>query len=287
MQYNTALALVRSYSRVAVGLATFVLILGFLTLLEYLLGADFGIDQVLMESYVLVGTSSPGRMAPNTALCFMILGAAVILSEGLFADYKSWVSGVAGDALQFRYVNLAAMKNTGYSREELLNFTPLDLVPSLTRQSLEELLLPLVEKRQETVSLETRHRRKDGATYEVEVNLQLTTYRSAPAFVAIIMDVSERTRAEKALRETIERLSVREKISHIFSTVSDDEMYGDVLQVVQEQLQSPQGVFGYLDEKGALVVPSMTRAIWDECRYLIKEPHSSAIPGVTVPGLLQ
>lgn len=446
MQYNTALgfvvtglallALARSYFRVAVGLATFVLTLAFFTLLEYLLGADFGIDQVLMESYVLVGTSSPGRMAPNTALCFMIVGAGVILSEGLFSGYKSWVNGVAGalvlsigligllgyvlgleaaygwrtmtrmalhtaicfvtigaglvgyaismalaededvlgwiangiwiiavilavclwlaarfspeqtvqglvnniaillggvllifawmlnlvlrmfrklrgqikltkqayrriraestarasaesqeialggiversrneiyifsgDALQFRYVNLAALTNTGYSREELLKFTLLDIAPSLTRQSLEELLLPLVEKRQETVLLETMHRRKDGTTYDVEVNVQLTTYRTAPAFVAIIMDVSERTRAEKALRETIERLSVREKISHIFSTVSDDQMYGDVLQVVQEQLRSPQGVFGYLDEKGALVVPSMTRAIWDECQ---------------------
>jgi hypothetical protein len=31
-------------------------------------------------------------------------------------------------------------------------------------------------------------------------------------------------------------------------------------------MQSPYGVFGYFDDVGSLVVPSMTRHIWDRCQ---------------------
>jgi signal transduction histidine kinase len=42
-------------------------------------------------------------------------------------------------------------------------------------------------------------------------------------------------------------------------------MYADVLGVVLEALGSKHGVFGYIDENGDLVVPSMTRTVWDKC----------------------
>jgi signal transduction histidine kinase len=38
-------------------------------------------------------------------------------------------------------------------------------------------------------------------------------------------------------------------------------MYGEVLQVLLEVTESRHGLFGYIDEEGALVVPSMTRDI--------------------------
>ena len=41
-------------------------------------------------------------------------------------------------------------------------------------------------------------------------------------------------------------------------------MYGEVLQVVLEAMDSRYGVFGYLDQDEALICPSMTRDIWDE-----------------------
>ena len=59
---------------------------------------------------------------------------------------------------------------------------------------------------------------------------------------------------------------IQKKISDIFLSVHDDEMFNEVLKVILEVMQSPFGVFGYIDAAGALVVPTMTRQIWDKCR---------------------
>lgn len=98
MQYNTALgflvcgigllAITRSKFTVA-GLSGFLLILlGGLTLVEYVFGIDLGIDQFFMEHYVSVKSSHPGRMAPNTALCFLLVGVSLSLTY-LFTGLKN------------------------------------------------------------------------------------------------------------------------------------------------------------------------------------------------------
>ena len=53
------------------------------TLLQYIFGFDFGIDQLIIrESVGAVGTSNLGRMAPATAFLFFILGATITLQPG-------------------------------------------------------------------------------------------------------------------------------------------------------------------------------------------------------------
>ncbi len=56
-------------------------LLGLLTLSQYLFGMDFGIDQLLFrEEAGAVGTLSLGRMAPVTAVNFLLLGCALFLA---------------------------------------------------------------------------------------------------------------------------------------------------------------------------------------------------------------
>ena len=58
-----------------------VVTLGALTLSEYLGGWNLGIDQWLFRDVPnTVGTSEPGRMAPGTALCFVMIGIALLVS---------------------------------------------------------------------------------------------------------------------------------------------------------------------------------------------------------------
>ena len=48
------------------------------------------------------------------------------------------------------------------------------------------------------------------------------------------------------------------RITQIFLTVSDEDMYAEVLAVVLEATESKYGFFGYIDGEGALACPSMT-----------------------------
>ncbi|BAW97598.1 sensory transduction system regulatory protein [[Synechococcus] sp. NIES-970] len=88
MQFNTALGfvllgtgllLLSWQKKVAIALAICVLILGGVTLMEYAFGLNLFLDELFMRHYIVVATSHPGRMAPNTALCFVLSGLALLL----------------------------------------------------------------------------------------------------------------------------------------------------------------------------------------------------------------
>jgi len=65
--------------------------------------------------------------------------------------------------------------------------------------------------------------------------------------------------------------SLLNRINQIFLSTPDDQMYGQVLKVVLEALDSEFGFFGYINEAGDLVAPSMTREIWQKCRIPDKD----------------
>ena len=52
--------------------------IGFATLIQHLFQRDLGIDQLLVETYVLTGVPDPGRMGPNSALCLTLIGAGLM-----------------------------------------------------------------------------------------------------------------------------------------------------------------------------------------------------------------
>jgi hypothetical protein len=64
--------------------------IGVLTLAEYVVDVDVGIDQLLVRAPDgEVGTSSPGRMAPNTATSFVLAGAALVLQDSGTRAFRS------------------------------------------------------------------------------------------------------------------------------------------------------------------------------------------------------
>jgi len=62
--------------------AGFLALLGLFTLAQYVFGLNLGIDQWLFqEDSAAKATSHPGRMSPATALCFLLLGLAMLLRD--------------------------------------------------------------------------------------------------------------------------------------------------------------------------------------------------------------
>jgi diguanylate cyclase (GGDEF)-like protein/PAS domain S-box-containing protein len=103
MQYNTALGfLLSGLGLIAIQTARpragglfglLVALIGLGTLAEYLGGYDLHIDELFMEHYVTVKTSHPGRMAPNTALCFSLGGLALVLLARPGAPHPGRIAG--------------------------------------------------------------------------------------------------------------------------------------------------------------------------------------------------
>jgi diguanylate cyclase (GGDEF)-like protein len=68
-----------SYKKTALFPAVFIIMIAAITILEYLLDIDFGIDQLLFKTYYNIHDPAPGRMSPNGALSFFISGTALTL----------------------------------------------------------------------------------------------------------------------------------------------------------------------------------------------------------------
>lgn len=100
------------------------------------------------------------------------------------------------DSLQFIQVNRGACQNLDYSEQELRSMTPYDIKPDYDEQSFRAAIRPLLTGEKKQMLFETRHRRKDGSIYPVEVRLQLSRVGESPLFVAMVMDITERKAAE-------------------------------------------------------------------------------------------
>lgn len=107
--------------------------------------------------------------------------------------------------LRFKYVNSGAQRNLGYHMEELRLMTPLDIQPEFDEASFRTMTNPLLHGGKKVPVFETMHRRADGTLYPVEAHLQLFVQPEGAVFLAIMLDITSRRRAEEALRESDER----------------------------------------------------------------------------------
>ncbi len=100
--------------------------------------------------------------------------------------------------LQFEYVNLGAIKQLGYTREELLRMTPLDIKPDYDEESYRAMLKTTQDHPELTHRFSTVHRHKDGHHIPVELHLQMITPPGGSAHVvAMVRDMTESQEAER------------------------------------------------------------------------------------------
>lgn len=117
------------------------------------------------------------------------------------------------DPITFRFIdcNHSAYRSLGYSREEFLALTAFDIDPTIDPSRLARLDKRLKES--SSATFEGTRRRKDGATFPVEIDIKVIRlerdYR-----LAVVRDITERKRAQEALRESEERFRDLVENSH-------------------------------------------------------------------------
>jgi PAS domain S-box-containing protein len=100
-------------------------------------------------------------------------------------------------------VNRQACESLGYGRDELIGMSPLDIDPDA-----DEALMKWIKGRLdngEIVSFESRHRRKDGTVFPVEIRIREFRQGGQRLALALIRDVTDRKRAEAQAREAEQR----------------------------------------------------------------------------------
>ncbi|MEI7434666.1 MAG: PAS domain S-box protein [Methanomicrobiales archaeon] len=97
-------------------------------------------------------------------------------------------------------------RTLGYSREELLGVSPVDIVAPEYGATVQERARQIEESG--FAVFETVQRARDGTGIPTEVIARVITYNGRPAVIATGRDITKRKRAEDALRESKERLDL-------------------------------------------------------------------------------
>ncbi|MCA9482920.1 MAG: EAL domain-containing protein [Nitrospina sp.] len=128
--------------------------------------------------------------------------------------------------LQLNKMNKRAQDNLGYVSYEVLDLTALDILQDLTREELDFLIQPLLDKKQSLAVYEGRHRRKSGETYPVDIRFQLMETDKGESVVALAQDISERV----SLQDKIQRLAYVDDLTELPNRNS-------LLETIQDRLE--------------------------------------------------
>ena len=136
---------------------------------------------------------------------------------------------------RFVRVNRGALDNLGYTAEEIRTMTPLDLKSDFDVASFNDLLRPLRNGERNELLFETRHRRKDGSEYPIQVHLQLSRRTEPPMFVAIITDIAQRKDLESQLMQAQKMQSIGQLAAGIAHEINTPAQFvGDNTRFVQD-----------------------------------------------------
>ncbi|WP_178988324.1 sensor histidine kinase [Winogradskyella schleiferi] len=141
-------------------------------------------------------------------------------------------------SLKFINVNHGAQLNIGYSMEELISMTPLDIKPNFTESKFRKEIGNLEKDSIEKIEFETIHRRKSGTTYPVNVHLQRSKLGNKDVYVAIILDITEQKNYTAKLEQTV-KIRTEELQIALAAEKELNELKTKFLSMVSHEFKTP------------------------------------------------
>ncbi|MCB0399844.1 MAG: PAS domain S-box protein [Winogradskyella sp.] len=143
------------------------------------------------------------------------------------------------ETLKFINANRGALKNIGYSLDELKSMTPVDLKLGMDEATFRKKYInKLLKKQEEQIDFEAIHVRKDGTSYPVMVHLQLSLLKDKKVFVAIVVDITEQKNYTIKLEKTVQErtLQLQEALS---KEKELNELKTKFLSLVSHEFKTP------------------------------------------------
>ncbi len=136
------------------------------------------------------------------------------LFRKLIDESNDAIEVVDPETLRFLDVNDKSCRDLGYTRDELLSLRVFDVDPNL-----DESFASRVKKELDHsgfATLERLHRRKDGSTFPVEINLK-RVHLDREYNVNVVRDITQRKRVEEALRQKDAELAKAQRLAGLGS----------------------------------------------------------------------
>ncbi|MGD9100107.1 MAG: PAS domain S-box protein, partial [Anaerolineae bacterium] len=131
------------------------------------------------------------------------------------------------------YVNDAACRSLGYSREELLSMTVHDIDPDFPQKDWPEHWRQI--KQRNSFTLESRHRAKSGKVFPVEIRVNYLEFGGKEYNCAFARDITHRKQAEQTLQQLNRHLFLLNQVGQeLVATLDQFLITEQLLQVVTE-----------------------------------------------------
>lgn len=196
---------------------------------------------------------------------------------GLVMRHAKDIILVVDENMRFVDANQQAADTYGWTKEELLRLTIWDIRAPGTLTELPDDIERI--KSQEGAIFETLHRRKDGTTFPVESSVRQVEIEGQPHMLSIIRDISERRRADEALRGSEERYRlIAENTSDVIW------LYDQAADRFTYASPATLALLGYLPEEvvGRRLLDFVAPASHDAARHALEQALRS-VTGTRAP----
>ncbi|KGK99422.1 hypothetical protein LI82_02465 [Methanococcoides methylutens] len=124
--------------------------------------------------------------------------------ETIFNSINDEIAIFAADG-QFVEANQVTFDKLGYTKDELMQMTVMDITPPEFKEALREQIFKKIEQGGGIVETVSKH--KDGSLVSIELNIRPIEYKGNPATITVARDTTERKKAEAALKASEEKYS--------------------------------------------------------------------------------
>jgi diguanylate cyclase (GGDEF)-like protein/PAS domain S-box-containing protein len=131
---------------------------------------------------------------------------------------------------RFVDVNLRACDSLGYTRDELLRLTVMDVDPGIDPQQIRSVWQTLVPGQSHL--LQSRHRRKDGSEFPVEVHIGAAQLDGGMVLFGMARDITERIEAEHCQQRLTQLYRARSEVNQmIVRTPQPPQLFQRVCEI--------------------------------------------------------
>jgi PAS domain S-box-containing protein len=147
-------------------------------------------------------------------------------------------------------VNRQACESLGYTREELIGMVPRDFDPDVDATLLQGIRERIAAG--EVCTFETRHRRKDGTGFPVEVRVRPLWHGGRRIHLALARDISERKRTEEELHRLNRELRAISNCNQTLLRAADEQsLLTEICRIVCEDAGYRMAWVGYTEHDEA------------------------------------